>query len=173
VCPMQKRDVLPGMDASFDFHAEFKECMRDPVIASDGHSYERRNIAELMREQAKQGKGARSPMTSAVLGAGVSSNKTLRFAINEAVDMQLLAMIEADPRVGADIELAEMLAVGPVHHELVDRNTLACRPAWHLCNGKSFAIPCPFIEGKPKIGVGGDVETAETAETAETVVTFV
>ena len=60
-----------------------------------------------------------------------------------------------------------------VHHELVDRNTLACRPAWHLCNGKSFAIPCPFIEGKPKIGVGGDVETAETAETAETVVTFV
>ena len=52
-------------------------------------------------------------MTSAVLGAGVSSNKTLRFAINEAVDMQLLAMIEADPRVGADIELAEMLAVGP------------------------------------------------------------
>jgi hypothetical protein len=110
VCPMQKRDVLPGMDASFDFHAEFKECMRDPVIASDGHSYERRNIAELMREQ---GKGARSPMTSAVFGAGVSSNKTLRFAINEAVDMQLLAMIEADPRVGADIELAEMLAVGP------------------------------------------------------------
>ena len=62
VCPMQKRDVLPGMDASFDFHAEFKECMRDPVIASDGHSYERRNIAELMREQ---GKCAMSPMTSA------------------------------------------------------------------------------------------------------------
>ena len=55
-----------------------------------------------------------------------------------------------------------------VHHELVDGNSLACRLAWHLCNGKSFTIPCSFIEGKPKIGAGeGRAETAETAETAE------
>jgi hypothetical protein len=59
-----------------------------------------------------------------------------------------------------------------VHQELVDGNSLACRLAWHLRNGKSFTIPCPFIEGKPKIGAGGGcTETAETAETAETVVT--
>lgn len=113
VCPMQKRERLPGTDALPDHHAEFKECMRDPVFASDGHSYERRNIVELMRAAAKQGKGARSPMTSAVLGTAVSSNKTLRFAINEAVDLQLLAMIEADPRVEADLELAAMLAEWP------------------------------------------------------------
>jgi hypothetical protein len=37
-----------------------------------------------------------------------------------------------------------------VHHELVDRNSLACRLAWHLCDGKPFTILCSFIEGKPK-----------------------
>jgi hypothetical protein len=83
--------------------SEFKECMRDPVMASDGHSYERRNIEKWVREK---GKKAKSPMTSAVLAPSVSSNKTLKFAINEAVDRQLLEMMERDPRVKSDIEVA-------------------------------------------------------------------
>jgi hypothetical protein len=93
VCPMQ---------------SEFKECMRDPVIATDGFSYERRNIEKWVREK---GKKAKSPMTSAVLGPSVSSNKTLKFAINEAVDRQLLEMMERDPRVKYDIEVAYRLVL--------------------------------------------------------------
>jgi hypothetical protein len=47
-----------------------------------------------MLERAKNGKEARSTMTSAVLDAGASSNKALKFAINEAVDRQLLEIME-------------------------------------------------------------------------------
>jgi len=62
-----------------------------------------------MLERAKNGKEARSTMTSAVLDAGASSNKALKFAINEAVDRQLLEMMERDPRVKSDIEVAYRL----------------------------------------------------------------
>jgi hypothetical protein len=103
VCPMEKRVMLPEKDTSGCNLSEFKECMRDPVMASDGHSYERRNIEKWVREK---GKKAKSPMTSAVLAPSVSSNKTLKFAINEAVDRQLLEMMERDPRVKSDIEVA-------------------------------------------------------------------
>jgi hypothetical protein len=53
VCPRQIRGVFDGT----------QELMRDPVIASDGHSYERRNIEKWMREK---GQKAKSQMTSAV-----------------------------------------------------------------------------------------------------------
>jgi hypothetical protein len=48
-----------------------------------------------------------------------------------------------------------------VNHELVDGNSLALRAVLRgICvmkkkEKKSFAIPCPFIEGKPKIGARG------------------
>jgi hypothetical protein len=83
--------------------------MRDPVMASDGHSYERRNIEKWMREK---GEKAKSQMTSAVLGSSVSSNKTLKFAINEAVDMQLVAMMGRDLRVKSDFKTARRLLHG-------------------------------------------------------------
>jgi hypothetical protein len=108
VCPMEKRVMLPEKDTSGCTFSEFKECMRDPVIATDGLSYERRNIEKWVREK---GKKAKSPMTSAVLGPSVSSNKTLKFAINEAVDRQLLEMMERDPRVKSDIEVAYRLVL--------------------------------------------------------------
>ena len=108
VCPMEERVMLPEKDTSGCNLSEFKECMRDPVMASDGHSYERRNIEKLVREK---GKKAKSPMTRAVLDPYVSSNKTLKFAIKEAVDRQLLEMMERDPRVKSDIEEAWRLLV--------------------------------------------------------------
>jgi hypothetical protein len=105
VCPMQK--PVPG---AYD-HYDNQACMRDPVIASDGHSYERRNVEKLTRQRAEKGKKARSPMTRAVLDARVWPNKALNFAINEAVDRELLEMVERHPRVKSDIEEALMLAM--------------------------------------------------------------
>ena len=112
VCPMEKRVMLPEKDTSGCNLSEFKECMRDPVMAWDGHSYERRNIEKWVREKDEKGEYAKSPMTSAVLSpfsASLCSNKTLKFAINEAVDRQLLEMMERDPRVKSDIEVAYRL----------------------------------------------------------------
>jgi hypothetical protein len=91
------------------------QLMRDPVMASDGHSYERRNIEKWMREK---GEKAKSPMTSDVFAklppfsSAVCSNKTLKFAINEAVDRQLLEMMERDPRVKGDFKTARRLLYG-------------------------------------------------------------
>ena len=109
VCPM--RVMLPAKDTSGCILSEFKECMRDPVMALDGHSYERRNIEKWLREKEEKGEKAMSPMTGKQLSpfcASLFSNKTLKFAINEAVDRQLLEMME-QPRVKSDIEVAYRL----------------------------------------------------------------
>ena len=112
VCPMEKRVMLPEKDTSGCNLSEFKECMRDPVMAWDGHSYERRNIEKWVREKEEKGEKAKSPMTGKQLSpfsVSLHSNKTLKFAINEAVDRQLLEMMERDPRVKSDIEVAYRL----------------------------------------------------------------
>ena len=111
VCPMEKRVMLPEKDTSGCNVSEFKECMRDPVMALDGHSYERRNIEKWLREKDAKGEKAMSPITGKQLSpfsASLFSNKTLKFAINEAVDRQLLEMME-QPRVKSDIEVAYRL----------------------------------------------------------------
>lgn len=109
VCPMEERVMLPEKDTSGCNLSEFKECMRDPVMAWDGHSYERRNIEKWVREKDAKGEKYTSVMTGEQLSpfsAPLFSNKTLKFAINEAVDRQLLETMERDPRVKSDIEVA-------------------------------------------------------------------
>jgi len=63
------------------------KCMIDPVMAADGHSYERTAIERWIQ---KEDQHAKSPLTGVKLSShAVATNWTLRKTINEAVDAEL------------------------------------------------------------------------------------
>lgn len=68
-----------------------KEVMRDPVLACDGHSYERRNIERWLREKTT------SPLTGAQLDLLILiPNHTLRMSIREYVEKHGMAEQEEE-----------------------------------------------------------------------------
>ena len=58
--------------------------MRDPVVAADGHTYERAAIAAWIERQAAAGRPPRSPMTNERLaGAALVPNHVVKAAVRE------------------------------------------------------------------------------------------
>jgi hypothetical protein len=75
-----------------------REVMEEPVVAADGHSYERSAIEQWLR------RSARSPMTNAPLGsAGLIPNIALRKAIAEWRAHRPLALDPAALTVSSDV----------------------------------------------------------------------
>jgi len=71
--------------------------MRDPVIAADGHTYERSAITKWFASRA-QGAPESSPKTALPMAnTTLIENFTLKSAIDEAVDQELLCL-DAGPR---------------------------------------------------------------------------
>lgn len=65
-----------------------QEIMSDPVIAEDGHSYERLALQRWFDEQQRQGKPCTSPVTNAELQRScMITNHALRIMIDEADSM--------------------------------------------------------------------------------------
>lgn len=58
--------------------------MRDPVVAPDGHTYERSAIQAWLERCAAEGRPPRSPLTNEPLeGAGLVPNRVVRAAMQE------------------------------------------------------------------------------------------
>jgi len=60
------------------------EPVEDPVVAEDGHSYERTAIRRWLRQCDEQGKSRKSPMTGEVMGGDLVANATLRALMEDA-----------------------------------------------------------------------------------------
>jgi len=54
------------------------ERLRDPVVASDGHSYERRALESYLAQKAEAGEEVKSPLTREILSSTVYPNHALR-----------------------------------------------------------------------------------------------
>ena len=63
--------------------------MRDPVIASDGHSYERGSITKLLNNHSGDGCHTPSPFTRKSLNNSLLENITLKKAIGTAMDREM------------------------------------------------------------------------------------
>ena len=74
------------------------ELMRDPVVAADGHTYERGSIEEWIQ---RQGADARSPKTNAKLAhTMLTPNHTLKASIDEAIEHAMCADQDNDDGEG-------------------------------------------------------------------------
>ena len=75
-----------------------REVMRDPVVAADGHTYERGSIEEWIQ---RQGADARSPKTNAKLAhTMLTPNHTLKASIDEAIEHAMCADQDNDDGEG-------------------------------------------------------------------------
>ena len=96
--------------------------MRDPVVAMDGHSYERKNIERWLREKST------SPMTGATLDLlMLLPNHALRTSIREYMEQQ-----EPTRRGAAGIDtVVDTVADG--HYYVVPENTATPEGAAPSC----------------------------------------
>jgi hypothetical protein len=71
------------------------ELMREPVMAADGHTYERVRIEEWIR---RKGDSAKSPKTNERLAhTMLNKNHTLKASIDEAIENVMRELRQAPP----------------------------------------------------------------------------
>lgn len=75
------------------------QLMRDPVVAADGHSYEREAIATLFAELRARGRELRSPVTERILESRVlTPNRVLQINIQALSPPSSLSSLTLPPR---------------------------------------------------------------------------
>ncbi|GMI29135.1 hypothetical protein TeGR_g11047 [Tetraparma gracilis] len=143
--------ALPAMPEEFECPITM-EVMKDPVIAADGHSYERSAIAEWLAANAT------SPRTNEKMdGKGLIPNHGLRAMIQDWEERRKEARVEANMKIfsaGADIRRKEA--------EIRDEDA---RREWWLENRGSLDSENPLAakvaeQTKPVPKAGGAFEAA-------------
>jgi hypothetical protein len=120
--------------------------MRDPVVASDGHSYERNAIEEVLRPRSHPpGYHPRSPLTREALRPDLIPNHALRRRI-EAHENELDRTLEEVARA-LRAQAAEQLAAAEAEVQMLKRRIEAS------CGGAAAAAAAAAAGG----GDGGDV----------------
>lgn len=126
--------------------------MRDPVVASDGHSYEREAIEEVIQGGAIRSDGPVSPLTREHIRPFVFANRNLRRRIDER-QQEMLTMGRAAHRHGkaeAEREAAEReVAEREAHTEANNLDTV------HPSGGKTSNKRRRCWTAIPESGGGG------------------
>ena len=126
--------------------------MRDPVVASDGHSYERNAIEEVLRPRSHPpGYHPRSPLTREALRPDLIPNHALRRRI-EAHENELDRTLEEVARA-LRAQAAEQLAAAEAEVQMLKRRIEAS------CGGAAATAAAAAAGG----GDGGDVGEGDAA----------
>jgi hypothetical protein len=82
--------------------------MRDPVVAADGHSYERKNIEAWFKSSQFEYHPVKSPMTNDQLNdTTLLPNHALKSVLQEAVDDKIASMRAGERAVSPPTEVDE------------------------------------------------------------------